>query len=47
MKKYNAPAIEIIVPSSADCITASGGFSVAASGSGNAIWDWDDISNGI
>ena len=44
MKKYNAPAIDIIVPSSADCITASGEFNVAASGSGNAVWDWDALS---
>ena len=41
MKKYNTPNLEMIALVSNDCITTSGTFGVALSGSGDE-WDWDD-----
>ena len=40
MKTYNKPTMEIIIPLSTDCITASNQFRAADSGSGDAVWDW-------
>ena len=41
MKKYNTPNLEMIIVLPNDCITNSGKFGVALSGSGDE-WDWSN-----